>query len=269
MPKTTARTILSLALSAVALASGTARAEGAQEEWRVLGPAFAHHFTSDGEVVKPASKKQECGTADDGLGNTFTSPTPVPGALLASPPPPGGPYTYYRLQAYTCKDVAVPAERKGWESSNPALGLEYTRRYDTHSDKVLATLARDSYGKSSFMLAAGRLWPVLNLVGVQFDAGVVGGLWNRTILNQAGDDVVRRTVPFVLPALSISEERTGLGLNLALAPKMSINSYAINRTTTLMVQSTWLVRKTMTASSGVSLDVKADGTLQASYSSTF
>ncbi|MFG6488296.1 hypothetical protein ACG04R_16535 [Roseateles sp. BYS78W] len=233
-----------------------------------MGPAFAHHFSSDGEVVKPASSTRQCGTVDDGVGNTFNSPTPIPGAINAPGSKPGA-YIYYRLSTYSCKDVVVPAERRGWEGNNPALGLRYTRRLDDHSNTFLFSWVRDSYGTSSVMLAAGRMWPVLDVDSVKVDAGVVGGLWYRSVLNRSEDGLVRRVVPFALPSMAITETHTGLGVDLGFAPRLAMNGYTVNRTPTLMVQLNYLVKKTQEGDTSVSLQRTTDGGLQGSVARTF
>jgi len=260
--KSTKATIIA---AAAFMAFGLVRAEERTTQWRVLGPAFAHHFSSEGEVVKPATKTQQCATADDGLGITFTSTTPIPGAINAPGSQPGA-YIYYRMAAYTCKDVVVPQERRGWEGNNPALGLQYTQRYEGHSNVYLANFVRDSYGTPSFMLAAGRMWPLFDIASVKVDAGIVGGLWYRSVLNREGDGLVRRLVPFALPSMAISDNYTGLGVELGFAPKLSMNGYVVNRTPTLMVQTTYLVHESKRGWTTFKLGSSEQGGISASVS---
>lgn len=269
----TARTLLTLALTLTAIAASSAtsaRAEEPVEEWDVLGPAFAHHFSSTGQVVKPKTSTQQCGTPpDDSLGNTVTSDVPIPGMVAAPGSQPGGPYIYYRMQAYICQTVTVPAEHEGWQGSNPAIGLEYVRRYSDHSTVFLANFVRDSYGTPSFMLAAGRLWPLGTLGTVRFDGGVVAGIWRRGVLNQAGDGLVRRVVPYALPSLAISDSYTGLGLDVAFAPKMSFNGYTANRTPTLMLQTKYMVHESKRGWTAFKLGTSELGGVSASVSVTY
>ena len=232
-----------------------------------MGPAFAHHFSSDGQVVRPASSSQQCGSSSGGLGSTFTSSVPIPGAVNAPGSKPGA-YIYYRLSTYSCNEVVVPAERRGWDGDNPALGLRYTKRFDDHSTTYLVNWVRDSYGTSSVMLAGGRMWPLLDAVSVKVDAGVVGGLWYRSVLNRAEDGLVRRVVPFALPSVSMTETHTGIGVDLGFAPRLSINGYMVNRTPTLMVQLNYLVKSTKVGDTKVGLQGSAGG-VQASLATTF
>lgn len=259
------RTVMALAAIA-AISVTSANAEEPAEEWNVLGFAFAHHFSSQGQVVKPASSTQQCGTPDDGLGATVTSDAPIPGLVSAPGSKSGGLYIYYRMQAYICQTVTVPAEHRGWQGSNPAIGIEYTRRYTDYSDIFLANFVRDSYGTPSFMLAAGRLWPLGTLRTVRFDGGVVAGIWHRSVLNQAGDGLVRRVVPYALPSLAISDSYTGLGLDVAFAPKMSSNGYTANRTPTLMLQTKYMVHESKRGWTVFKLGTSEQGGVAASVS---
>lgn len=266
--------LLNVVLATLVFSCGATQAQNAREEWRMLGPAFAHHFGTDGALItrKPSSSS-ECTYAPSNQPppQPIISPVLIPGLVSAGRTSDG---SYIHFPSTTssmvedCKTVVVPQERGGWHNSNPALGLEYTRRFESHSDKFMATFVRDSFGNPSFMVTAGRLWPVLSGFGVQVDIGAVGTLWNRTIRNASEDGVFRRTVLFVLPAVSISEASTGLGMNLAIAPKVSVGKYA-NHTTTLMVQTTWMLRKASSLSSGINVDVKADGVVEVGYKGAF
>lgn len=251
------------------LFAGAVKADGFTEEWRAMGPAFSHHFTTAGQVVKPSTSKQECGTVDDGLGNTFTSDTPVPGMIAAPGSMPGGPYVYYRMAAYICHEVVTSEERRGWSGNNPAFGLRYTRRFDDHADTYMVNLVRDSYSTPSLMLAAGRMWPVAEAASLKVEAGVVVGVWFRAVLNYEGDSLVRRAVPFVLPSMAVTESNTGIGLDFGFAPKLQMNGYSVNRTPTLMVQFTYLVKKTEHGETKVGLQSNEAGGIQASLSKSF
>jgi hypothetical protein len=259
-----------LITTAAAMACGLVHAEEPVTEWRLLGPAFSQHFGTDGAAItRAASKTTECTDQDQPVAH-IVSPTPIPGLIGAGRTPDGG-YLYWPMTLYIppkCTDIVVPAER-GWHGNNPALGLEFTQLYTDHSDKFFLNAVHDSYGSPSLMLGAGRLWPVLNAFGIQTDAGFVGGIWNRTVLNMAGDGLVRRTVPYVLPSLAITESRTGLGINLGLAPKMSIGGYKAVRTTTLMFQTTWKVRDSKNSWTFFNVGTTGAGELNASAGVNF
>lgn len=206
-------------------------------EWRFLGPSFAMHDTLNGSyITKPASGVMDCKQ------------------------------TQY---AYACDGRDV-AQEVGWSETNPAFGIEVSEpsRPDAQSrDRAFATFVRDSYGNMSLMAGVGRGWPVANLGSLKFEAGISGGLWYRTVADgeviggkktychqndrMFGNQCIesdkdyyitqfkRAFVPFVLPFLSITEQHTGIGVNIALAPKFKIGQYSPVPTTTLMIQTTY------------------------------
>lgn len=232
--------VIACCLSASAIA---AIADEPQSEWRVLGPAYSKHFGNDGAAVtKAGSSTQECKSMYEHRSSQFVSTTLLAGPFSVIGRDESGNYIYATHPAYiqACETVVVPDER-GWHGNNPSIGLELTQRFEKYSNKFLASYVSDSYGSPSVMLAAGRLWPMFDFGSVKVDAGLVGGLWYRTVLS-SDDLVVRRLVPFVLPSMSITDEYTGLGLNVGLAPRLSVHGYTANRTTTLMLQATYKVR---------------------------
>lgn len=230
-------TIRTLFIVASITASAFAAAESSDldPQWRLLGPAAAFHHGDHGSYI--------------------TQPT-------------AGVWSCKTEYGYSCVGVDTPAQR-GWQERNPAIGIEYSRLSSPGSisrDRFFASLVTDSYNKMSLMTGVGRGWSIGHISSIKFEAGVVGGLWYRTV---AGDDVIsgkisycfsnglyfqnqcvqsdkdyyltelkRTFVPFVLPFLSVTETNTGLGFNLALAPKIRIGSNYMNQTTTLMLQTT-------------------------------
>lgn len=265
------RTLFACLLSIFAITA--ARADEAYvEEWRVLGPAISHHFSTDGARLHTTVSSATC----------YTEATLPPGLSATDPRAPA-------LPANTCgavnwKDVfehekagtmahechwerwtnvytplvgdpwptqvctfSTSTTTKRWSEINPAFGLSYGRRTADHLDEIFATAVRDSYDQPSLMVGAGRLWSLGKLFTVQFDAGIVAGLWQRSVLDETQTQLLRRTVPFILPALSVTEDVTGLGLNLAFAPKLSIDGKTVVPTHTLMLQSTWRVHRSPTS----------------------
>lgn len=221
-------------------------------EWRLLGPAFSYHSSLNGAPIINTQATAEvtgCKSAD------------------------GVPNVFY------CDGPRVFLER-GWSSSNPALGIERSAPSSPGSlnrDKLFATVVRDSYGASSLMVGAGRQWPVVSVGDFSLSAGISGGLWNRTvaigdvergrICYRFVDDPVygnmclpvpkkydgmyttkyyetvfkRVTVPFLLPFIEIKHDASGLGANIALAPRIKIGKYETVPTTTIMLQFTYLM----------------------------
>jgi hypothetical protein len=197
-----------------ALLSAAVQAGDARTEWRLLGPAFSHHFAAQAPIVR---WEQDPGglcapAADAPAAPAATAPSCTPG--------------WRRIE-------------RGWRSTNPALGLQWSRDHGTHQDRVLATLVQDSYSQSSYMLAGGRLWPLGHAGSLRLRGGVIGGLWHRSVLPMDQVRPVKKTVPLVLPAFSLEERTTGLGINASLAPRLSIGGNQVTSTTTLMVQATW------------------------------
>jgi hypothetical protein len=93
------------------------------------------------------------------------------------------------------------------------------------------------------MVAAGRLWTAGTFVGVTLDAGVVGGLWYRSNLDVASNQLYRSVVPYVLPAASLTHEATGLGLRLAFAPRVQVARRLYNPTNVFMVQTSYRLKR--------------------------
>jgi hypothetical protein len=220
----------SVAASAAIAAFLVASAAHAYEvEWRLTGPSFSHHFGDRGAVTS---------VKHGYLPNPCTAP---PGAACINDP-----------------IHVLVKERARFQENNPSIGLELTLRGAEHADKIGISYTRDSYDTPSLMLSAGRVWPLVTAGTFAVEGGLVAGLWHRSVLNRAGDDTERRTVPFVLPVLSVTEASTGLGFNLALAPAVRINGRTVNNQAALMFQTTWLLSSKSTDKPSV-LDTDFDG----------
>ena len=176
----------------------------------------------------------------------------------------------YNQVACSTSDYRTTYEKEGWHQTNPAIGLEKSWRYANHVDKAYGSFVRDSYGKPSAMLGVGRQWPLVGARSVSIDGGLVAGLWYRSVLDDAGTSLKRGVVPFVLPALTINEQRTGLGLNVALAPRLKIGNRVLVATTTAMFQLTYLIRRSESESTNVvGIQTMPNGGLQASVRRSF
>jgi hypothetical protein len=176
----------------------------------------------------------------------------------------------YNQVACSTSDYRTTYEKVGWHQTNPAIGLEKSWRYADHVDKAYGSFVRDSYGKPSAMLGVGRQWPLVSARSVSIDGGLVAGLWYRSVLDDAGTSLKRGVVPFVLPALTINEQHTGLGLNVAFAPQLKIGNRALVATSTVMFQLTYLIRKSESESTNVvGIQTTPDGGLQASFRKSF
>jgi hypothetical protein len=166
-----------------------------------------------------------------------------------------GSTSFNRVSCYT---YGAGSETR-WHQNNPALGLEASVRNEGRIDKLFATIVRDSYGAPSFMAGAGRLWTLMQYRSVTVDGGITGGLWYRSTPDDDPAALKKVVVPFILPTLSITEATTGLGMEIAIAPRARFNGSYLASTTTLMFQSTWLIRGATDGSSKVGLEARGDG----------
>jgi hypothetical protein len=223
-------------LAFIAVLSRTVFAEAAEIRWRLLGPAFSHHANMDGaRIVKQASKNPlKCA---DSIFNT----------VLAA-------------RNLTCSDSITPEQRE-WIQSNPAIGIEWSQVTKHHRNRLFAMTVRDSYGEMGALAGAGRSWPLTQISSFRFEGGLSAGLWYRTFLSETianqylstcdynkvlectfrGEALrvsvfERRLVPFIFPELTLTEQRSGIGLSLVLVPKLKIGKVSVVPTPTLMVQ---------------------------------
>jgi hypothetical protein len=89
------------------------------------------------------------------------------------------------------------------------------------------------------------------------------------VLNRSRTGLDRRTVPFVLPVLTLEEPRTGLGLNAALAPRMRLHGRHINRTATLMLQSTCRLATQSSRAAQIEVELTPEHGLRMAYSTRY
>ncbi|PIZ23948.1 MAG: hypothetical protein COY49_00620 [Comamonadaceae bacterium CG_4_10_14_0_8_um_filter_57_29] len=214
----------------------TAANNSLDPEWRLLGPAAAFHNGFEGSyITKPATGVMVC----------------------------------HDERGYTCTGVDI-AQQRGWQEKNPAIGIEFSQLSSpgaSSRDRFFATIVKDSYNQMSLMAGVGRGWAIGSFGTVRFEMGASGGLWYRTVAGQdmvagkknycftndpkygnvclpSGNDyymteIKRAFVPFILPFLSVTESVTGVGFNLAIAPKIKIGSMYTVPTTTFMLQTTY------------------------------
>jgi hypothetical protein len=297
-------TLARLAVVAGVLAvCGGAHAGDSVSEWRVLGPAFSYHLSTEGaqyagtpswncQANHITAARDENGRIIEATAKftpfgqpvkiTDTGGFPaIPKALGVTPVGNGvltatgngsmfyqawGQRDYtpttYAADSVLCSTSGHGDERR-WHQSNPAIGLERSWREDGHVDKVYGTLVRDSYGRPSLMAGAGRLWEIGAVGTVQLDAGFVGGLWLRSNLND--DNTLRhQLVPFAIPAMSLTESASGLGMNVAFAPKLTINGRVLNSVSVVMFQMTYLIAQTTQTKKTVSVASTPAGGVMAS-----
>ena len=218
-----------LALVILVSAPALANAEPPTSEWRLLGPAFSVHDSLAGAPWAGPRVPEFCDIGGGAGGRQCTtseravSIAPgLPRSNCAATPGGGARCSFYTRGSY-----------QAWHGQNPALGLEYTRRYTDHADRYFVDLVRDSYGTPSAMVGAARMWPLTN-GRIRVEAGVAGMLWYRTL----DESMDRGLVPVVLPVLSISDRESGLGANFALAPMIRFRGrqYSV---VTLTLQTTY------------------------------
>jgi hypothetical protein len=152
----------------------------------------------------------------------------------------------------------IPTER-GWSQSNPSLGVERAEVYTDHTDKIFASVVRDSFSRRSFMLGAAQTYPIFRAGTFSVEAGAAAGVWERSFSNgevvtgyvfdrqQQATAVtrtvlVRKVVPFLLPVLAATESKTGLGVNVAFMPLLKVNGKLLVPTNTVMAQITYKLK---------------------------
>ncbi|MDO8729463.1 MAG: hypothetical protein Q7K26_06340 [bacterium] len=263
------------------LAASSAFSQEYTEEWRVLGPAFSKHMSKSGALITHRASNYDCRIGSwmpPGQTASDLEKLGIPSQVCS--------LTSHDMQSehdagrldwkcdFFVKEIGIASckftkieDVPTWSQNNPALGLQYSRRYGTHTDQVFGTFVKDSYGTSSFMAGAGRLWPVASISTFSVDAGIIGGAWYRSVLNIEKNTLSNRLVPYVLPALSITESRTGLGINVAFAPKTRYKGKHVVPTNTFMFQTTYLITSKKHATL-LSVDVGTEK-LGASVSTSF
>lgn len=229
--------------------------------WSVLGPAWSWHHTLDGARVTVTQKTQRCyavirGGAGSGEGvvlaglaipdytgtelPTFECPASISadpawqfGGQLTPDQIKAAVGTLGRFDAATLFSRTDAEESRRWHGSNPAFGIEYTFNSASRLAgwSVVLDSARDSYGAPSLMIGGARKWPVAHIAGFTVEAGLSGGLWNRS-----RQDSKRTTLPFVFPVMSAIHD-IGLGVDVAVALPLQIRGTHFVPTTTVMIQS--------------------------------
>lgn len=174
--------------------------------WTLLGPAFSYHFESHHAPVRQAARWHECAAVA------------VADCYLATDG------RYYKIDA---------EQKRGWVQNNPALGLSWTRRFDDHAVSWSAGLVTDSFGQLGAIGLGAYLWPLAEGAW-RVDVGVAGGLWYRTQVDQGP----RTVVPVAMPALTLTHGASGLGVNVGLAPRFTINGRG-NVVDAVMLQTTF------------------------------
>lgn len=215
-------TVIALIAAATCAAAAPASATDAPDpniQWRLLGPAWSHHFGSSGARISVERSPQVLCVAVPNTDPTNTS-APV-------------------LQCTTTQRISAVTPR--WQSNNPAFGGKRIRHFDDHDEAMIASYITDSYGSESFLAAYAASWVLAEKFGVTLSAGAGAGLWWRTVLSN-GDptNIHRKFVPFVLPMISVADRNTGLGVELAFAPKVRLAGYS-SATPTLMIQLSYAI----------------------------
>lgn len=202
-----------LAGISIILAVPTAFSQAYTEEWRVLGPAFSKHMSKSGALITHRASNYDCR-----IGSWMP-----PGQTVSDLEKLGLPSQVCSLSStemqsehdagrldwkcdFFVKEIGIASckftkteDVPTWSQNNPALGLQYSRRYGTHTDQVFGTFVKDSYGTGSFMAGAGRLWPVASISTFSVDAGIIGGAWFcrpcRLLSQQLGLDSISHSLP--------------------------------------------------------------------------
>lgn len=231
---------LALAVAALTFCA-CAQAQG-NVQWRLLGPVHVHHEDSNGaELMAP-----------QGAGGIDCTRTAVNESGVKF-----------------CNGIAAKQE-VAYARGNPAIGIERSVIGEEYTDKAFVNFVRDSYSNESLMLGVGRSWPVATWGEFRVEAGASAGLWWRSVwdgqsLTPGGEmsfctndqvrgnicsktkypyyvsDIRRAVIPFVFPFISIEHRKSGIGMNIAIAPKLRIGNVDTAPTNTLMIQLTFKI----------------------------
>lgn len=227
-----------------------ASAAASDLEFKFLGPVLSHHSKSDEATLTPGVANSTCRPM------TLTEIRNFYG---------GGSTFFVGGYPEKCEYTNIPAKK--WNQLNAAIGLEISKRDDAGRTLVFVNAVRDSYYKPGLMLGAGRAWGVEFASGENFEVewGVSAGIWNRHVMQKMINgryqlctnhsiygrncqmvsywqskvaQTTRKTIPFILPFVSVTHRDSGVGVNLSIIPKIKIGKYG-NNTTTVVAQATY------------------------------
>lgn len=131
----------------------------------------------------------------------------------------------------------VPIRR--WNQNNFELGFEEEKKYSDHIEKMFFGAAIDSYYKPSIFIGFARQKNYFDGGRVNIDAGLTIFLWYRTVPD--ADGILRKIlVPGMLPILSITDKKSGVGVNLMFVPAIRFREVQLT-VNTLMCQMAWSI----------------------------
>jgi len=155
-----------------------------------------------------------------------------------------------------------------FNEKNSSIGIEKQIRTSPGIiDKIYINAVEDSFSKLGVMAGIGRDFEIAYFSGFRIGAGITGGLWNRTINNgyQRGSEISlcdqnggnctgwgvynvnpileRKTIFFILPFLSIEHKDSGIGAEIAIAPKIDVRYMGHVPETTVIIQTTFNLSK--------------------------
>jgi hypothetical protein len=262
-----------LRASALSLILSTAaHADEITTSWRLQGPAFSHHFSTelaplrggevknDGMNIPPRVFKYSDYTPGD---NTQEYCGKFAVALIGTDHYPD---LVSRARSLCLDKLQVPyvqgAQRR-WNQKNLELGAEYDIRNATTKtvQRYYVGAVVDSFFKPGVYVGTSYQKTLYDGPRFRLDAGATAMLWWRTVAGEMVpaqlpvvetavplvstegeslwiETLRRRVVPAVLPVVSIEDKSLGVGVNISFVPKIQIKEkiYSVN---TLIVQLTW------------------------------
>jgi hypothetical protein len=142
-----------------------------------------------------------------------------------------------------------------WYWVNPALGLERAVRDGDWVMSVFGGYARDSYHMPSVMLGGNARYTVLQAAGLRAELGLSAGAWWRSEIKSYRNPewsemsmtdtweylqrLDREVIPVIVPMMAFEHVRSGLGVNVSWAPRITVNGQVLNAVSTFMFQTTY------------------------------
>lgn len=227
-----------------------------ESEWTLLGPAFSKHASLNGApVVRQASFAQRCYAYDYGFAlnierctidinsnqKKWSENNPAIGierstTSINNPKSKNKIFASFVHDSYGSPSLLVGAGKQ-WSvasilSFNVSAGVSAglwnrTVAENNKTDKICGTSSIQYINHSSLVST-----------DVCLNQKDTEKLLSVDMLNPESS-LKRVTVPFILPYIELVEERSGLGVNIALAPKVKIGRYETVPTTTVMLQFTY------------------------------
>lgn len=228
-------------------------------QWRILGPAFSYHSnTNDAPLVSSSKVVTDCSfTGKDFCRDVYvrgeqkwSGNNPSIGIEWSQPSSEGSTGRDRIFGSLVRDSFGKPGLMAGvgrtWEvaqfgSFNVQAGVGggwWLRTVNVGKTKDVSLTRCTKAGEFSRTICPGDSLPAETVILAPPLRPLSGPQF--TINRIVEPDPQYRLIPFVLPLLSITESRTGLGVNVSVIPKFKIGKYQVASATTVLFQLTYL-----------------------------